>query len=138
MVTRSPMRTSFSMNAWSQMLQATPITAPGKMWANAQMRVPAPTEELSTMAVSCLKKFRSANPGLLREGLERANDGGYFTVFEFSITGQRQDFTRGLFGGRQWRGGPRMRSTRRPLEVIRHGGVDARPEPAVFTGAPPR
>ena len=42
-VTRSPTTTSFSMNVWSQMLQSAPIFAPGRMWANAQTRVRAPT-----------------------------------------------------------------------------------------------
>ena len=94
------MRTSFSMNAWSQMLQAAPITAPGRTWTKAQMRVPAPTEELSTMAVSCLKKLSSANAGLLREGLQRGGNGGYFVVLEFRVAGQRQDLARRLLGGR--------------------------------------
>ena len=33
----------------------TPIRAPGKTWAYAQMRVPSPTCSVSTMAVACLK-----------------------------------------------------------------------------------
>src|ERR1019366_231921 len=105
MVTRSPMRTSFSMNVWSQMLQAAPITAPGRTWANAQMRVPAPIEGLSTIAVSCWKKPPSANAGLQWEGLQRAHYGGYFVVLQLGITGQRQNLASRPLGLRQLRRG---------------------------------
>ena len=54
-VTRSPTTTSFSMKTWSQMLQSAPITAPGRTWANAQTRVPSPTDELSQMPPGCTK-----------------------------------------------------------------------------------
>ena len=43
MVTRSPITTSFSMNTWSQILQSSPIRAPARTCANAQIRDPRPT-----------------------------------------------------------------------------------------------
>src|ERR1035437_8356654 len=104
------------------MLQAAPITAPGRTWANAQMRVPAPIEGLSTIAVSCWKKPPSANGDLLFEGLQRANHGGDFLVLQFGITRQGQNFAGGLLGHRQL-GGGRRPSACRLLEVIRHGVV---------------
>ena len=54
-VTRSPMRTSFSTNTWSQMLQSAPMTAPGRTWAKAQILVRGPTRAPSTMAAGCRK-----------------------------------------------------------------------------------
>src|SRR5450432_620641 len=36
------------------MLQSRPMTAPGRMWANAQTRVPSPTLVDSTSALGCL------------------------------------------------------------------------------------
>src|ERR1035437_679381 len=37
------------------------MTAPGSTWANAQIRVPRPMEELSTMAVACRKNCAGCN-----------------------------------------------------------------------------
>src|ERR1035441_8602379 len=133
MVTRSPMRTSFSMKVWSQMLQRAPITAPGRTWANAQMRVPAPIEGLSTIAVSCWKKASSANAGLLWESLQGAHHGGYFVVQKFGVAGQGENLAGRLLGGRQWcagREGGSVCPTCRHLEVIRHGVVDVRGDAA--------
>src|SRR5688572_4455536 len=56
MVTRSPTTTSFSMNTWSQILQSSPIRAPGSTCAKAQTRVPRPTFEVSTSACGWRKK----------------------------------------------------------------------------------
>src|ERR1039457_7626436 len=83
------------------MLQAAPITAPGRTWANAQMRVPAPTEALSTIAVSCWKKPASVNGGLLGKGVQRANHGGNLAVLQFRMAGQSQDLAGGLLRYRQ-------------------------------------
>src|SRR6218665_577581 len=56
MVTPSASHTSFSMKTWSQTLQSAPILAPGKTWAKAQMRVPAPTAVDSHRACGWTKK----------------------------------------------------------------------------------
>ena len=54
-VTRSPTTTSFSTKTPSQMLQSAPMRAPGSTWANAQMRVPAPTLSVSQRPCSWTK-----------------------------------------------------------------------------------
>src|SRR5664279_5859404 len=87
------------------------------------MRVPAPTEEVSTIAVSCWKKAASANPGLLGKGLQGFHDGGNLAVRELRITGERQDLAGDPRGHGQMRGG-RRGAARRGLQVIRHGVVD--------------
>src|ERR1019366_248190 len=133
MVTRSPMRTSFSMNVWSQMLQPAPITAPGRTWANAQMRVPAPIEGLSTMAVSCWKK--SVNAGLLGKSLQGVHHGGDFHVQKFRVAGQGENLAGRLLGRRQLgagREGCPVCAACRFLEVIRHGVVDIGGDAAGF------
>ena len=55
MVTLLPIITSFSMKVWSHILQFVPITAPGNIWANAQIRVSFPIFADSTTASSCWK-----------------------------------------------------------------------------------
>src|SRR5512147_217122 len=56
------------MKTWSQMLQSRPITAPGRTWAKAQTRVPAPTRLLSRSPwgwTKTLSGFWSSNLELL-------------------------------------------------------------------------
>lgn len=49
-ITRLPTTTSDSMKTWSWMVQSLPMTAPGRTWLKAPIRVPLPTDGVSTSA----------------------------------------------------------------------------------------
>ena len=62
-VTRSPILTSLSMRVWLAIMVLSPISAPSRMCAKADTRLPEPMLSLSHRACGWMKTVRTSRPG---------------------------------------------------------------------------